>query len=441
MDNENKNQLKPDTSPPSPDEPLANSQPTFPAETPAVSSSSPTVPSVEPATQPSDFTEEPAATPAEESRPEEPAATPQATPTPATATYLDSPQQQSPEPPLFAPKKKRKGLIIGIIIAAVLVVLGGAGAFAYTFWYQNPEKVVTDSIVNLIKADTVKYTGTATISGDMKLKVELNGTSMLSASDVNAKVAFSLQDHDYTLEGSARFDKKGDAYIKLKNLDAFVKSYYKNQEITEDTSLFDKVIAKVDNKWIKVSFNDLADLDEELSKKQKCVSDALNKFQNDEKAIDEIAKVYEKNKFITIKQDLGSKDWSLGYTIDSDTSKSRAFMKALRDTTVYKTLHDCDSSIAIDDEQIEQAAPANDEYNEHVELWVNQWTHNITKFQATSTQKDSDSKSDFAINPVFNEKADIETPKDAITLKQLQDDIQELMTSSLPAELDTASEV
>lgn len=440
MDNDNYEQPKRNTPPLDSDGPL--NQPNRSVETPPDSP----LPEASPVDQSSNSTDTPIAS-VENNHFDEPVTAPQTT-TPIPAQSSPNPEQASFGAPVPAPKKKRKGLIIGIIVAAVVAVIG-AGAAVYAFWYQNPEKVVTDSIVNLIKADTIKYTGTATVSGDMKLKIELDGTSMISASDVNAKVTFPLENHDYTLEGSARFDKKGDLYVMFKNLKDFVKSYNENTEMADDsamgapvdTSMFDKIIAKVDNKWIKISSNDLADLSEDLSKKQKCVSDALNKFQNDKKAIEEIAKVYEKNKFITIKQDLGSKDWSLGYTIDSDTGKAKAFLKDVKNTTMYKTLHDCDPGIVIDDEQIEQAAPADDESNERVELWVNQWSHTITKFKVTSTQPDSDNKGEFVVNPIFNEKADIETPKDAITLKQLQADIQELMTSEMPTELDAASEV
>ena len=37
--------------------------------------------------------------------------------------------------------KKRKLLLIGALIMGVSIVLGGSSAAAFTFWYQNPDKV------------------------------------------------------------------------------------------------------------------------------------------------------------------------------------------------------------------------------------------------------------------------------------------------------------
>ena len=51
-----------------------------------------------------------------------------------------------------APKKKKTGLIIGII-AAVLLIGGLVGAY---FWYQSPNKVVADAINKSNSAKIIK---------------------------------------------------------------------------------------------------------------------------------------------------------------------------------------------------------------------------------------------------------------------------------------------
>ena len=54
--------------------------------------------------------------------------------------------------------KKRKLLLIGALIVGVSIVLGGSSAAAFTFWYQNPDKVLGDAFVQAIRSKTVTYT-------------------------------------------------------------------------------------------------------------------------------------------------------------------------------------------------------------------------------------------------------------------------------------------
>ena len=46
---------------------------------------------------------------------------------------------------------KNKKIVIPIIIAVILLIIGGVSAFAYST-YQNPTKVITDSIINAMTA-------------------------------------------------------------------------------------------------------------------------------------------------------------------------------------------------------------------------------------------------------------------------------------------------
>jgi hypothetical protein len=337
-------------------------------------------------------------------------------------------------PPAFSakpPQKKRKGLLIGII-AAIVVVLGGGGVAAY-MWYQNPEKVVTDSVVNAIKAKTIKYTGSITVTGDSKMKIEVTGANTSSTSDLNGKVTFTMEDKEYTLESDVRFDKNSDLYLKVKNIDGLVKAY-REAIPPQSQGAFDKLVAKINDQWIKISADDLAVFSEEASKQQKCVSEAIKKFQNDQTAINEVADVYKKNKFIKVDQNLGNKDWSLGYTLTGDEKAAESFMKGLKDTKLYKSLHDCDpASFTVDEKEQSKEITKDDKNDTRVELWVDFWSHKITKVNMTNKEKDTKNETSVIFQPKFDEKVEVATPDKSITLKQLQADIEEIITSSLPS--------
>ena len=359
---------------------------------------------------------EPAATSAEPNAP--------ITPNPLSefGTTLTSPAQ---------PKKSRKKLLIGGIIAGVLVILGGGSALAYTFWYQNPEKVVTDAVVGAIQAKTVTYTGSLTAEGDFKLKVELTGANNAATSDLVAKITFPIENKEYTLEAAARFDDKSDLYVKVKNIDKLAGAY-RSALPPESAGAVDQLIAKINDRWIKVSTGDLAQFDEAASKKQKCVSDAIKKYYQDDKAMTEVADVYKKNKFITIEQKLNGKPGNLGYTLKEDEKKSEAFFKGLKDTKVYKTLNECDPEFNIEEKEAAEQTVSDETQENTVELWVDQWTHQITELKASSKDKKDTKNSVIGVlRPKFNEKVTVETPKNSVTLKQLQAEIEELMMAAM----------
>lgn len=345
----------------------------------------------------------------------------------------------APSPfPTQAPAKKRKGLVLAII-AVVLAVLVGGGVLAYNFWYQNPEKVVTDGMINALRAKTITYTGSVVVTGDTKMKLELEGANSAAAAKLNAKLTFAIEDKDYVLEAYALFDQKGDLYVKAKNLNALA-GVYQEALPPESVELVDTLVAKINDQWIKISADDLAMYSEDASEKQKCTSDAIKKYQDDKEAIAEVSNAYAKNKFFIIDKELGSKDGSLGYSIKGDREKAKAFLGDIKNTKIYKSLHECDPSITIDEEKDSEEVSGEDKQEARVELWVERWSHTITKLSATSKEKDTNNQLDILFQPKFDQKVEIAAPDTSITLKQLQADIEELLMSGMTMEEELTAE-
>lgn len=338
----------------------------------------------------------------------------------------EKPFSSSPEP-VFVPKKsgRKKGLIIGGIIAAVLVVLGAGSAFAYQFWYQNPEKVVTDAIMNAITAKTITYTGSVDAKTDSgEIKLEIDGASGNAQGNLNVKATVDFEGTPVTLTGSGLMDDKGTLYFKLKNVKGLVESFRATLP-AESQSMFDQFIAKIDDRWIKVSSDDMKDFSEEYSRSQKCFTDTIEKVKNDEAMSNEIANVYKKNKFLTITQDLGSKDGSMGYSVKTNADAGKGFVKELKNTKVYASLKDCDSSFSIDENDIKTDNKAADETK--IEVWVSQWTHQITKvILHDETGPDT---GNILFVPTFNKPVSVTAPKDAVTLDELKTEIESLAQS------------
>jgi len=338
------------------------------------------------------------------------------------------------DPIVPSPKKIKKGMIIGIIVAAFIVIVGGGSALAYNLWYNAPEKVITDAVMNVITAKTAIYTGTINSeSGNSKITVDVTAKQANLAGSVDAKLSVNMNNNTYNATGSGVFDNAGDLYIKV-NTDSII-SILKNLLTTvgsENNTLstaIDTLANKINDKWIKIGSSDLATFNQSYADNKNCLNDVTNKFRNDNSAIAEIAELYKTNPFIKVNQNLGSKDGSVGYEISIDNTKGNSFTKSIKNTKIYKSIQSCDDSSIIDDSlsSIIDSISSNESSNNSVpapkiDLWVDSWSHQITKIDMNSSNDDS--KFSTVILPKFNQTVEITTPTNSISLTELMADIQ-----------------
>lgn len=351
-------------------------------------------------------------------------ASPTANEQPMTGTF--APIAESPAQ-LKTPNKKKK-LIIGGIIAGAVLLLGGGTYTAYALWYQNPEKVLTDAVTNAIKAKTATYQGAIIAdSSDVKIKVELDGVEAgLSSRETNAKITITAQGKDFKLNGSGLADKDGNVFFKVSNLKAVIDQ---TLGATGMTSAFDGLIEKIDNKWIRISADDLAEFSKEASDTKKCASDVLKKLDTDKPTRDEFASIYGKNKFIVVDSDLPARTIagvdSMGYKLSIDRAVAKSFVEAINKTQLVKDLQKCDDSFKLDAESITEE-PDNG-VTTTVEVSVSRWSHEFTQLKFDAKNKSGSASA--TIEPLFNKDVKVVAPTDFLTLKQLQAEIESAMTA------------
>ena len=322
------------------------------------------------------------------------------------------------------PAKSKKPLIVGLI-AAVIVLLVGGGVAAYSLWYQNPQKVVTDSIVNALKsksfiADTtinIKNIDDTSNSID-SLTIEIDSKTTRSNGQFDAKfIAKTKDDKQRSLGASVMFDSQANLYFKVNQVKQLLDEYMGFSNTSSDQ--LEQLVNKIDNKWIRVASEDYSEVSEQASQTQECLADVFKKFEKDQQAQSQITEAYRNNQFIVIKEQLGNKDGNLGYRIGGDSQKAEAFAKDLKDTTIYKQLKDCDDSFDVDTSDV---APNNDDDTEiGIELWISQFSHELK--QAKIDVKDEEVSATFDINTSFNQPVNVKAPKDFIPIKDLIDDV------------------
>jgi len=322
--------------------------------------------------------------------------------------------------------------LIGLVVAGAIVLISGVSAFAAYSWYQAPQKVLTDSLFNAIKSKSVIYTGDINYSGngyDLKLSVSGKNTKSIGAVDIDASIKVSGK--DYKVLASGMIVDSGDLYFKVGGLEALAGEL--KSAIGEYGDYYsdpiDKLVTKINDKWIKVSNTDLAGLNKDYSDAQKCISSTIDKYMNDNKAIDEVLNLYDKNKFIIIDKELGQKDGSYGYEINGDKVALLQFVDGLKDTAIYKSLKDCDDNFDVTPKDFGLEDASIDTSTGAVEVWVDGWTHQITNISANGKDSSDSSELSLSINPVFDKDVSVEAPSDFMTIDELKNFITDLLSA------------
>lgn len=380
---------------------------------------------------------------------------PSGEPTPATPlTPVPNTTSSMPVPPaptgMFTtatpqpPKKSKKKIIIGSIIAGAILLFVGGGALAYNFWYQNPEKVVYDALMNTFKAKTTTGKGSFTVKSDaVSLKVEFDSKGNRTDGLIDAKVTMTGEGSDgekLTVNVTAALLVKGDTfYFKLDNLRETVKDLESN--LGEMATAAEPIINKIDGQWVSVKASDYEDISKEAADQQRCMTKVFDDLTTNESMRQEVISLYKTNKILVIDKKLATKSVegvaSLGYEVSVDVAATKAYIKGLADTSFGKEVKKCDDDIDFAD-AADDISTVKSDSSSTIQLWVSRFGHEVTELNITG--KSDDSSGSFVFNPIFNKDVEIEAPKDAITLKQLQADIQKMVEDYYSSQYDMYDE-
>jgi len=365
--------------------------------------------------------------------------------------------QTAPTTELGNKGKSKKGLILGIVAAVVAVLLIGGGVLAYNLWYQNPDKVVTDALGNILVAKKSKIDGTLAIkSSDVDISMSLNGQSADGSGGGDAELTIVGKSGTTKDLGTIKLSvsyvassKDGTYYFKLGNVksavdklvDSTVNSLaqqYKQYGMTmtneqmvaakkEYQQELSPIVTKIDNRWVKFTADDLKSSDSS-SDNQSCYTDAIKQLQEDKDERNELVKVYGQHKFVTVNKKLGSKDGSLGYDLSVNKTESKAFAKAVKDTTFGKAIVKCDSDAF--DTSDSSTSDSNDS-KVTMQLWVTRWSHQISELKATVDTKGTDAATaDIDLKLQVGKGEAVKAPSDAVSIKDLQTEIQQVYGGS-----------
>ena len=124
--------------------------------------------------------------------------------------------------------KKKVGLIVGIISGVLILILAITAALLYFLWWQNPQKIVTDAVVNTMTTKKAVVNGKMTVIANNDSKIELNiksaADSPKTKTDVEAKITLKNVSKTVNLKAAVVTDQDGTIYIKLDGMRKLVES-------------------------------------------------------------------------------------------------------------------------------------------------------------------------------------------------------------------------
>ena len=329
--------------------------------------------------------------------------------------YVDSPDVL-----IAPPNKSKKRLIIGLITIVVLLIFGCA-VFAYSSWYSKPEKVMSDAIVNVVSSKSVMYNGNVAIVGDnLKLSFDIDGKQAGAAGALNSKLTITDAKRNYIINGSGLIDSSGNTYFKA-NVKTVVPNIISKMGFDSKegaSAAVDSFIEKVNNKWIKTTDHELSTTNNDYLSVKNCTSDLINKYKDNKAAISELTDLYKKQQFINSNKNLGQKDGSVGFLINVNSQKLASFKDGLEKTKIYKSLSECGNEYSVSN----LSKLVNENFamvdNPIVEVWIDSWTHQITKISANGYIYGAKVSAD--LSPRFNQTVEINAPSEFVSMSQLK---------------------
>ena len=342
---------------------------------------------------------------------------------------MDQGNQPAPQPQYnsvpMQPKKKKTGLIIGIVLGVVALIAIISAVLVYFLWWQNPEKMVTDAVSNAIMAKKMTADGKVVVDmrdqGKIELNVKTATDSGKSKANIDAKLNIKGVEKNIPLKGDVVLDSDGTIYVKINNfkdlygtlleivmesssggnLSRYQIEAYRDQTLEKMGSEIDKM----SDTWMKIS-------PDEIGGEYKCGINALKKIQSDESARKELAQIYQKNSFFTIKDSkISDRNGGRGFELQGNNkSNSSKFEEEFKNSSVGKALSKCGKSNSYKSSESSSIDTAS------LKVWVDKSSHELKALELKSDGKKASVEISFDIN--MNKSEEIKTPSEAESLKE-----------------------
>ncbi len=369
---------------------------------------------------------------------------PQPPQAPQSSQAPQSPINSSNQPlpkPLTAtpPKRKRTGLVIGVVIGAILIIGAVSAALWYFLVWQSPQNMINNALMQAVAEK--QFTANSKLkltfaSGVVEVDIKSATNAPLSRAEVNLKLSSSAIQKPISLKLEGVYGGNNTVFIKVIDLQKAVRGYihvvigeslgYGHEELeAEYLRMLDLVLTRMEGRWLKISLDDMkkeSDNPEDIQ----CVERLIDKYDSQAMKRD-IVKAYRESPVFAVKEGsrLPNRNGGKGFEVETTGLKGRieSFGRAFAKTDFGAQVKRCEDDMFLDDIF---SVITDDDSVSTLKLWIKPLTHSL--LAAEITVDDEDDKISASLTTEFD-MGRVETitiPKDAI---KLMDMIRELSES------------
>lgn len=353
--------------------------------------------------------------------------------------------QPTPPPTKQGLGGKKIGLIIGGFIAILVLAGGVLGAALYMQQNNKPEKVLADALVNtasdILEKKPVAAAGSIMFeSKDQnagKISITFDSASSGENSRGKADVAVEFGGRTYNLKAEAAMFGSDEYYVKLENIRQTLTTLAGSQPgFSQYIAVFEPIISKVDNRWIKVTADDLKQFGStDVATLDKCAA-AVQGVSLSGSDKDELKKLFRENQFIVAGESFDSEtiggESSFHYKLDFNDEAAEQFAKSVVSLSSFEAVkRDCELTEDKLKESLDDARASGNESDVKpvIELWVGKKTRRPTKISVAANDKSV--TLDFATEIKLDaDNVTVEKPEGAVSVSEIQAEFQKIMMQS-----------
>lgn len=334
---------------------------------------------------------------------------------------------------------------IPYVIIGVLVMIGAiVSAYVVFARFNNmPEKVLADALSNTV-ADIVrgnpgssvgilKLESRGQLPYTLSLDFETKSSDTAGAGVVNAHILFAGKSYVIAAAATVIDDEY---YFKLDDLNKTLQEAANNQPVVAAyKSYLDPIISRLDNKWVKVTQDDLrllGGLNKQVVDKCPLAVKNMTLSKTDQK---QLKKLFLENQLMVVSETLKSQnidsESSFHYRLDFNNQAATAFAKNVFNMQSFRAVK---AACGITDKELEssfqgQAISKVQAHKPVVELWVGKSSRRPTKFKLTFD--DTSIAVDFTSQINLRAKTSkIDKPTDSVPIADLRAEFEKLIPPS-----------
>lgn len=312
------------------------------------------------------------------------------------------------------PRKKRFGAKKWLLVSGAGVLVIGALAAAWAFYYNNPGRVLADVFNEVTTSKTAGYNGTLTTTGKGDFQFEsvmnINGEideNMVTANTTNDVKIGAIE---VNLDVDLMVTDQSTAYVKLTNaaeLGALIQTVMSgNPYASSYAPLFDQL----ENTWIEFDSNSEESMGGGIT--STCDTQKLTDWTKSEEQT--LRNLFNENKFIDAKRN----GFSLTDQHYSLTINNQALQRFVDQVNALESYQDVKESCDLTKDFSSENWPT-----VTMDIWVSPWTHDLKRLHTVVDDETYSSTIDMNLD--LGKEVNIQVPADAKTFKEIMDEFKQ----------------